>query len=781
MIPIILGTALAYFISGSLALLLAIPPGYAAPIWPAAAIALISVLRFGRISAIGTYIGSVAVNVNASWPAQDGWENLPTALQMPLLIGLGAAGGALWGGVLIRRYVGVPFELSTVRSISQFLLLAGPVSCLLSPTVGVTSLVVHGLIPVSNAAFSWMTWWIGDSLGILLFSIIFWPLIDQSQDIWRRRRRSLPLVLISTCVLMILLYVRFSQAEVRTAEDRFKDQLVEVQTRLNTLMQRQIEILSGAAALFESYPKVSRDEFHLYLENVFQRFDAIHAISWNPLVEAPRRFAVEAEAQSDNLQGFHFSQRSESGQLEVAGQRPRYLPILFIEPMQGNQAALGFDLLSQAERAASVQQAWALDQATATAPIKLVQESENLMGVIVFMPVLDRSVSPAHVLGAISGVFRITDWVSKTLAAMPLTGIILTLREKEDDSAVLYRSSSENSLGAYTASVPIEVANTTWWLTATANQEYIADTRSYVPWSILATGLLFASLLGAFLLTITGQQHRSEKSNEQLRSMLDELMSTQSELVESKRLVSLGAMVSGLAHEISTPLGIAVTANSFAPDEIRSMQKGLQDQTLTEQGLRASIEKISESALLVERNLARAGELLRTFKSVVADRATHDIRTADLGLLITESIEHFRLQEAVEHGEVTVDFSSVSLEIETIPGSIIQLITNLLNNSKLHAFDGKSGVVKITLERSEKGACIRFEDDGKGIPKENLQRIFDPFFTTRRGSGGTGLGLHIVHNLVRHQLGGNISVTSSLGSGTCFEIVLPEKLDQKLA
>src|SRR5437867_9700079 len=161
-----LGVAAGYFVAGKLALLLAIPPGYATAVWPAAGIALAGVLVWGNGVWPGILLGSFFVNIGASFDPTAIWKSIAVAAG----IGAGAAMQAVAGAFLVRRYVGVPHPLDSERSVLKFLGLGGPVSCLVNATVAVSCLVLAGIIPLGNAAFSWWTWWVGDTIGVVIFA-----------------------------------------------------------------------------------------------------------------------------------------------------------------------------------------------------------------------------------------------------------------------------------------------------------------------------------------------------------------------------------------------------------------------------------------------------------------------------------------------------------------------------------------------------------------------------------------------------------------------------------
>src|SRR5712692_5226450 len=194
------GLAAAYFLVGKLMLLLAIPPGYATATWPASGIALAGVLHWGYRVWPGIALGSFLVNV---WTSFDSAQPF-TAVALPASIGAGAALQAVVGAWLVRRFLGFPTALNDEKVIGKFLFLAGPVSCLVSATVGVGSLVLWGTVPRLGVAFSWLTWWVGDTIGVLIVTPLLFLWMAESRASWRRRRVSVAVPLISALALSIV-------------------------------------------------------------------------------------------------------------------------------------------------------------------------------------------------------------------------------------------------------------------------------------------------------------------------------------------------------------------------------------------------------------------------------------------------------------------------------------------------------------------------------------------------------------------------------------------------
>ncbi len=201
----VLTLAAAYAVVAWLGLLLAIPPGYATAVWPASDLALVGVLMGGAQVAPGIWLGSCVVNLWTAWDATHA-DALLISIALPSSIGVGATAQALVGASLVRRWVGFPSPLTSVRDIGTFLLLGGPLSCPVSATVGVTTLAVSGQIPWSLFVMTWWTWWVGDTLGILIATPLVLSWLAEPQAIWRRRRLSVGLPLVGALALGFVVF-----------------------------------------------------------------------------------------------------------------------------------------------------------------------------------------------------------------------------------------------------------------------------------------------------------------------------------------------------------------------------------------------------------------------------------------------------------------------------------------------------------------------------------------------------------------------------------------------
>ena len=264
-----------------------------------------------------------------------------------------------------------------------------------------------------------------------------------------------------------------------------------------------------------------------------------------------------------------------------------------------------------------------------------------------------------------------------------------------------------------------------------------------------------------------------EEQNAALASALNQLQEAQSELVRQEKLASLGRLVAGVAHEINTPLGICVTATSHLVEELRLCRQDLADGALDEDGLNAFFDTIDQSLKIMTTNTQRAAALVRSFKQVAVDQSSDNIRHFNLRKYLDEVL--LSLQPKLKGKPITVNVDCpADIHMESFPGAVSQIVTNMVVNSLVHGFEeGQPGTIRISGKLDGDHVVFDYSDDGIGMDASTLTQLFDPFFTTKRGSGGSGLGAHILYNLVTGPLGGTVKVVSSPGMGLHYHMRFP--------
>jgi C4-dicarboxylate-specific signal transduction histidine kinase len=262
-------------------------------------------------------------------------------------------------------------------------------------------------------------------------------------------------------------------------------------------------------------------------------------------------------------------------------------------------------------------------------------------------------------------------------------------------------------------------------------------------------------------------------ANDELSNALHKLQATQQQLVEAEKMSSLGGLVAGVAHEINTPIGICLTAASSLQDDLTVLSRRYKSGEMTEQGFLDFLQLADESLQMLVSNNQRAAQLIQSFKQVAVDQSSEDKRHFLLKAYIQEVL--FSLQPKLKKTPHKVKVScDEGIELESYPGAVAQILTNLIMNSLIHGFEHKpQGNIIIEAHQEDDQVCILYRDDGCGMNQEAVKRVFEPFFTTKRGGGGSGLGSHLVYNLVTQKLNGSIHCSSELSQGVVFIIRIP--------
>ncbi|WP_254795645.1 sensor histidine kinase [Arsukibacterium indicum] len=264
-----------------------------------------------------------------------------------------------------------------------------------------------------------------------------------------------------------------------------------------------------------------------------------------------------------------------------------------------------------------------------------------------------------------------------------------------------------------------------------------------------------------------------KSSNQELLNTLATLHQYQNQIVETEKMASLGQMVAGVAHEVNTPIGLGVTASTLLQDKLTGIERAFNDKKLTSSQLGRFLNESKENLGIIYRNLERAASLISSFKQVAVDQSNDSQRSFNMSQLINEVLLSLRPNLKKTRHQLLVECPP-DLIIESKPGPINQILINLIMNSLIHAFDNiEQGEIDISVSISGTRCQLCYSDNGSGVPENIKKRIFDPFVTTKRGEGGSGLGLHLVYNLVTQALNGKISFESTLGFGVKVLIDFP--------
>jgi PAS domain S-box-containing protein len=563
--------AAAYYIVGRLGLLLAIPPGYATAVWPAAGIALAGILLFGYRVWPGILIGSFLINLRTSLDTTSTASILNTTA-LAASIGMGASLQAIVGAFLIRRFTHYPTAFVEARDIIKFLLLGGPISCLVNATWSVTSLLLGGAIQPVDYLFHWWTWWVGDAIGVMTFTplILIWA--AKPAVFSRGRQISVPLGLSFTLVVIFFIYTNAWERDRIKLE--FKHRTDQLAQRLQEHFDNYIDVLRSVENVYASSVPINRQQFKTFVSRWFSHHAGIRAVTWSPRILDSERADYEQAARRDGLGNFEITERNPQGQLVRSVRRAEYIPAYYSESVRGNGRVLGFDEASDPTRRKALSQARDTGTPTATDPLTLIQDSKREGGFVIFLPIYKPG-RPQNSLeerrlnlrGYVSGAFRIRDIMNTALNGAKVDDIEIRLYDARggEKKRLLYEHRLEDleshdlpPVGVNDIQprplqrvVPFEIAGRQWRLQFAPTKEYLIAQRGWQAWSVLAGGLFFTGLLGGFLLVLTGHTAKLQTVNTDLekeiteRKRAEEAVTQLAAIVESSDDAIVGTTLEG--------------------------------------------------------------------------------------------------------------------------------------------------------------------------------------------------------------------------------------------
>ncbi len=516
----IIAVASAYYITGFLALKLALPPGFASPIFPAAGIALVAVLLGGSRLALGVALGSWFMNLTIAHQVTGTITSMLTIAT--LAVGLGAAAQALLGVYMIHRLIGPQIALDQISSIAKFFLLGGVISTLLSPTIGVSNFWLAGMLNEEFLVPFWLTWWLGDSFGVIVTTPILLSFFAEPKTLWRRRLSTvaLPLALVFTTVLFLLQWSQGLEEKNRALAFTQKAQT------LTHLLQKQLdeslELVHSLKRWHNSTDNINRESFRTYSEDALVNHAGLWALSRSELVRLENRQQFETKHKKEIDPTFRLWEINQQGRITLAADRPFYAVVTQIEPYAKNEMVLGFDIMSEPLRAAALSRARDSGNITATAPLMLLDADENGLGILIFHPLYRHRTLPDslserrhNLTGFVSAAMRVSDVVNSAFQGIDISSFDIQLADTTDreNPIEIYRH-GQAALKSQPADLEylssFGVAGREWSLKFNPSAFEVAHLSAHY-WLQLGAGVLFVALLGAFLLVVTGQTAQVER------------------------------------------------------------------------------------------------------------------------------------------------------------------------------------------------------------------------------------------------------------------------------
>ncbi|WP_085900597.1 CHASE domain-containing protein [Kiloniella majae] len=791
MIPgliIILLLAVAYGGTGWLGLSWAIETGYATAIWPPSGIALAAVLLFGNRVWPGIFLGSFCANILSV----NSLELLANVSLGSFLVAIGIAVGAtlqaLAGRYLVYRFGEYPNRLISFDKIIRFFVFAGPLSCIVSAMIGVTVLVLSGIIGAGDWFATTLTWWGGDTLGVLIFTplILVWRLDHEKAGY--KRRAIVSGILLSTFALTIVSYGYVRSIDKSNVMFELEQSAADMAKELNLTLKGHINILHVQEGVFHAVQDVTPEQFQIFSNSTLTDFPALQAVSWNPRITDIQRARTENRFETYYGEGAGIKERDDQGNLISALPRDEYVPVLMIEPLEANRKALGFNVLSNPVRREALDLARDTGEPVTTGKITLVQEGASQAGVLVFRPhyrknsVLDTVDDRQQaLLGYHTGVFRVGDIIKTLFPNMETSGFHLSLFDrsaKSEEASILYSSllddtGVKNEQTAQSWTYAVNMPGRNWEVNLRILDSYFKERLQKSGWEILIPGLLITSLIGFLALLGTGRhlelETNVEERTKELRGEIAERKIAEKALIAARKEaesanLAKSEFLATMSHEIRTPMtGVIGFADMLLEDRLKP-----------------------ESLDKVERIKDCTNSLLRVINDIL------DISKLDAGKLEIERVD-FSLPELIRdvfslfnRGKREGDELKLELrlsddfpnEVNSDPTRIRQILLNLIGNAFKFTHKGTLTVVGERYQSATGQEMFKISviDTGIGIREDVLPELFSEFkqadASISRKYEGTGLGLVICKRLAK-LMGGEIGVESTFGQGSTFWFTLP--------
>ncbi len=759
-----LAVALTYYVFARLGLLFAIPPGYSTAIWPASGVALAAALCWGKATYPGILLGSTLVNIHIGEQAVG--EINASVAAIAVLIAIGSTLQAAIARWLICRYVPLPLQLNNDREIGTLMLLGGVVATTVAATIGTAVQIGFGILSFSNALLPWFTWWVGDAIGVIVFTPICLINIFQPKIHGLRRRLAIGLTMLS---IFFAVTVAFNFLNRETEEKRLRqvEQLSQaLEVELATRIQMTNQSLHALSMLHSSSDFVSHDEFMLFTDRITYFEPSIVSLGWIKKVSAEDKDGYTQWAREEVDSQYRIYDFRENRSRPSSGAQDYYFPITYAYPTSMQGVSLGLNMTSSPRMGPMLTKAAATNAMVSSTIYRRVINDQP--GIVIGFPVYQGSeITPLseaplthkNLQGFYYAIIQISDLIEMSLDHFKgdKNAIRVTLYDITDGE----REASYQQTGGWlehTIYRDINFVGRQWRLGVAPTPEYFLKFSFASSYFTLIGGMTLVGILGILVLSITGKHKAVETEVENktfaLKAALDE--------AEAANLAK-SQFLANMSHELRTPLNAVI---GFSHRLLRRHQTELPPSALD--GL-ATIEKNGKHLLMLINDLLDMAKI----EAGRIELHCEAVRFSELlGIIKDDFNEEFE-QKGIEFilPPISNDFVFYADRQR-----LTQILFNLVSNAFKYTEEGSVSMwlEPATLEQRD-GAWIHVKDTGIGISEEDLKQLFEKFqqaSSRRIGTPGTGLGLAITRELALLH-GGLVKAGSMLEQGSTFSVWLP--------
>ena len=706
----LLALAFAYYYAGRLGSFLAIPPNYATIVWPASGIALGGMLVLGYRAWFGIFLGAFLVNLFIANNNVD-----ISNYQLFVFAGMSAGGSVLQavvGTYLLKRFANFPNHLASEYDVSSFMFYGGVLSALVNSSISTVTLLFTNKIPLNNFLTNWFSWWLGDVVGIFIFTPIMLALFFRKYDYFQDRKIIITVISLTTFLLITLLFYYEKQQELARLKFRFNQQSIEIQTELERIISKNLDVLYSLQILYASSENINQHEFQIAATSFIAKRSGIHALGWSPVVLDSNRKEFETTIRKNEMPNFQMTELDAERKHVPVTTHDKYVPVIYIEPISVNKAAIGYNLYSEKSRQDILDTARDTNEITITARITLVQNQQKKLGAfIAYIPTYKNGAPHAtieqrreNIIGYISAVFEIDELINSAINSPTLNKDLQNLIQNKKLSLHIIDETNPNNEDAIfstkTKSLPlfdnhsfvhysnIYLGNHKWRFEITPTIEYFISHESENSLSSLIIILFLTGMIVASVLVSSGRGYLlKELVNEQTQA----LNKSEQRLIEILNLMPLPVFIKDNQSRITfmnvacdQQWGISFSdlqnktgVEFFPPEQIQIFLE--QDKIIFAEGKEFESDEVVWNARL------KINRVVHTYKKPVFDETGKPDYLIGVSIDITESREYQQsILEAKRLAELLAKSKSeflanMSHEIRTPMNAIIGLSQLALN------------------------------------------------------------------------------------------------------
>lgn len=735
--------ACAYFFTGYFSNSLLAIDGYAVAAWPPSGIALASFLIWGRKSLLGLVLGAFLTNLIHL-------ENASALFQLSVFMHAAAVTFAAtlqaWiGSQLVTKVIKAPLDLSSLKHCIQSLVVAGPLCCVIAAGVGTSLLLFNGVIPSYAGWDTFVAWWIGDSIGVLVFTPLMLAAFNYSQVNYR-----LQVILPSLLIYVLICISFYGAASVKKEKNIQKEEvkILATQDAINNKINEVTAHLALLATFFSSSDDVSFTEFKQFTSKQLSYSQEILAFEWVPYLPNKRVTQYVEANKGSELANYHLKEKAADGGWQPVTARDFYYPVKYAYPFKGNEDVIGFDLASNKVRRSALIKAKVLNELVLSEPINLVQ-NESERGVLFFHPVFGNNITEDDFKGFAVAVVSL-ERLSESLLIEQNNNVAVSFTDTtaEDNAQPIFTANHQQMFPL--KDYKLLVGKRVWQV-----ELYQPQQREswLIYWLAQIVGMLFVWLLITFLISVTSTNIRiREQVAKQTKSLrLEKQKADEANQIKSQFLANM-------SHEVRTPIN-GIKGLHYLALQQNDWQQARNYIEQADGALGVLLRVLND---VLDFSKMEAGKL-----DLIQEPITVSSLTEEVANLLQFDIEAKSLEFNIDYD------TSSNLVIDTDPIRLKQVLLNLINNAI--KFTAK-GSITLKVWQSKKMTYFSVNDTGIGISAEAQKQLFKPFAqadsSTSRQYGGTGLGLSICKKLVE-LMGGAIDLTSHEGYGSTFTFSLP--------